>query len=139
MPMYGQSSLDPFHVSIGVMMVKNQNIPDHAQLNLQQLRRHQHQSLQHQNQRRLPQLLPQQRKPRLVQINAMTHILHVLVAVNQTILFASQNVEELISTVSITANKFLTERLRFNAYTIFPEEMNFNFSGESDIATLKLL
>ena len=95
----GRSSLDQFHVSIGVMMVKNQSIPDHAQLNLLRLRRHRHQALQHQNQRRQPQLLLQQQKPHRVQIYAMTHTLHVLMAVNQTILSVSQNVEELISTV----------------------------------------
>ena len=99
MLMSGRSSLDQFHASIGVMMVKNQSIPDHAQLNLLRLRRHQHQALQHQNQRRLPQLPLQQQKPHRVQIYAMTHTLHVLMAVNQTILSVSQNVEELISTV----------------------------------------
>ena len=103
--MFGQSSPDQFHVSIGVTMVKNQNTPDHVSLNHQPQQQQSHHQQQHhyqqpqRQQQQRPQQRHQQHKESHVKTNAMIYTLHAWMIVKQKILSVSQNVEELISTV----------------------------------------
>ena len=103
--MFGQSSLDQFHVSIGVMMAKNQNTPDHVSLNHRRQQQQCHQQQQHhyqqpqRQQQQRPQQYQQQHKERHVKTNAMMYTLHAWMIAKQKILSVSQDAEELISTV----------------------------------------
>ena len=103
--MSGQSSPDQSHVSIGVMMVKFQNTPDHVSLNHQPQRQQFHQQRQHHYQQPRRQQLQrqqqrhQQHKERHVKTNAMMYIFNAWMIVKQKIQSVNQDVEELISTV----------------------------------------
>lgn len=103
--MSGQSSPDQSHVSIGVMMVKSQNTPDHVLLNHQPRRQQFHQQRRHHYQQPRRQQLQrqqqrhQQHKERHVKTNAMMYIFNAWMIVKQKIQSVNQDVEELISTV----------------------------------------